>query len=254
MTTSLVLASPNLCLAASDTRLSLSSPYFGNIVTDGPGDYKINVSSRNFETIIPYRMRKISPVGQSWGATAGDFFAGTSALRLLRNCGEAEGNEATRLLLAERNEVLKASRAVGFPDESSLETRVMLAKLGGSSWHSMLKDNGFSAHDGPVSYLTNIPPAVGQKAYDQLTANWTDAISAGMKTQNLVLILRATAAFIHGVHEISICTGPRVQIGFTIASPNGLQRGYLDADASSIIKSSDGNIKSLIMNMRPHVN
>lgn len=246
MTTSLVFSSPKLWMAAADTRLNLSDPSFGVHVADGPGDFELNVESKNYKKIIPYYMRKIARIRNSWGTTAGDYLAGNIALNLLKSNRFDNPKIATNLLNLEKEEILKESRLLGFPDSASLQTRIMVAREGEETWHCLLSNPEKFESNNKTSYSMNIPTSVNAAENECLTEKWKDRIEHSLKIASISTLIKATADFIQSIHKISPCTGPRIQIGFTIKTPMGDIHHYLDGHCESVLKCPDAELPKMI--------
>lgn len=242
MTTSLAFSGRGISLVAADTRLSLSDPSFGVMHADGPDDFTLSVSSKNFVCVIPYRMRKIALANGAWFTTAGDFFSGKSALSLLQTHGVIASEEVALILSSKLDEILNISRLLGFSDESSKETRVMAALRQGVTWHCTLSNLKPVVNNGPFSFSINMPPsmdAAGQYLQDQ----WKGGVENSLRTGDISVLIRATATLIHGAHLYAPCTSSRVQIGFTLEMGEGRARSaYLDGESGIIAAMSDDQI------------
>ena len=232
-----------LCMVAADTRLSIDVGGT-ELARQDIGDLTVNDQFGN-TLVVPYKYRKIRPVGRGWAASAGTFITGSHMLDALQAAQAFEPELAVRTIRAATPAyVAEFAQANGDAIYTAPIMGVAVADNGEGAWLAELHpETGYSLTQ-TRDFFSNWPksiPDLFQPSFDTFSEALENA-------KNIGDAVRAAAAFIGAARACPGC-GPHVQIGFTVhENPDKFRMGYIEGAVDDIIEMSTEVIRSKIEN------
>lgn len=236
MTCCLVVALPGVSLAAADTRTGIEHSE-GQLIHDGPDDLRIHVAFGK-TVVVPYKYRKMRHLGDGWAVGAGEFVSLQKLLDRLKENGSSQFTQAKRLI-QERSQILESVKAeVGIAEEQLLKTIILGAPLGidVGVWSIGLRDNDPRTNPRIGEYAINWPFEVPLPIQQQKNQELTNNLLSAHATHNTLALVKAVARVVGVANEYSDKVGPLVQVGISVANPEGgYQALYIDDSIVNIL-------------------
>jgi len=243
MTACFVVQHRILCLAAADTRLSITNESGHVPTTSDLSDIHISDQVGN-SIFVPYRYRKIRRVGRGWAVAAGTFISGKAMLDLLsaEEAFEIERAKHTLQNLAPARLVDLESTIGGacFGSDGSRIIGVSVDEFERGAWVADYgNESGYLVS--PVgNFGMNWPSSIPALDQDNAQTQFFEAVE---NLDDIGDAIRGAAALIGAARAAPDCS-QNVQIGLTVHdTPTEFHMRYLEGPIDEILSLTNEQIR-----------
>ncbi len=250
MTFCFAFSSPNMSIVAADTRVNFTTGEGHSFTQDGPEDFYVSETTRNYDLFIPFKFRKIRRAGDGWITSSGDFMLGKKILDKL-SLNKSDDFYSSNAIVLQELPKLKSDiqDLTGFSESQIINTVILGAPFKTPAvWLISLNQDRAKTVPAAGNYLASWPPGMNEPAQLNAITSFEEVFIKAYQEQNIVEIIRSIARLVHIAEQHSNTVGSFTQIGLTIAATTKVSF-YLEENSSKILSMSCSDLKKLLLRL-----